>query len=79
MPARLAILMLLTLVSVCSPAIAEEPGVLDKEWAQPVKGYQAPKAGEHPRLFFRKSAVAALREKANTPRARRSSRGCAIY
>ncbi len=35
-------------------------------WPAPVKDFQAPKSGEHPRLFFRKSDVAELKKRANT-------------
>jgi hypothetical protein len=40
---------------------AEEP------WPKPVEGHQPIAAGEHPRLFFRKSELAALKERAKTP------------
>ena len=36
-------------------------------WPADVKGYVAPAAGEHPRLFIRKNELAALKEKAKTP------------
>jgi len=39
----------------------------DRPWYAPVPGFVAPKPGEHPRLLFRKSDVAALRKKAETP------------
>ncbi len=38
----------------------------DRPWYVPVKGFVAPKAGEHPRLLFRKGDVDALRKKAGT-------------
>jgi hypothetical protein len=36
-------------------------------WPAPVKDWKMPGAGEHPRLFFRKSDVAELRNRAETP------------
>jgi hypothetical protein len=36
-------------------------------WPTPVANWKAPTAGEHPRLFFRKSEVGALRKRAETP------------
>ena len=40
---------------------------LPKDWPVSVPGYKAPAAGEHPRLFFRKADIAALRQRAQTP------------
>jgi hypothetical protein len=39
----------------------------DQPWFAPVKGFQPPAAGEHPRLLLRKSDLPALRKKARTP------------
>ncbi len=39
----------------------------DRPWFKPVKGFEPPAAGEHPRLLFRKSDLPALRAKAKTP------------
>lgn len=39
----------------------------DTPWPAPVKDWVGPKPGEHPRLFFRKSDIPALRKKAETP------------
>ena len=39
-------------------------------WWVPTKGFQPPAPGEHPRLFFRKTDVPALRKKAQTPEGR---------
>jgi len=50
----------------------------DRPWYARVKGFKPPAAGEHPRLLFRKSDLPALRKKAKTPRARRSSSVCVI-
>lgn len=36
-------------------------------WPAPVPGWTAPKLGEHPRLFFRRTDIPALRERARTP------------
>lgn len=36
-------------------------------WPAPVPGWTAPAPGEHPRLFFRKSDLPRLRERAKTP------------
>jgi hypothetical protein len=41
---------------------AQEP-----PWPAPVPGYKEPAAGEHPRLFFRKADLPALRARAKTP------------
>ncbi len=39
----------------------------DGAWPAPVKDWAAPQAGEHPRLFFRRSDLAALKKRAETP------------
>ncbi|MHC4740820.1 MAG: hypothetical protein ACYS8Z_02845 [Planctomycetota bacterium] len=39
----------------------------DRPWYAPVKGFEPPTPGEHPRLLFRKSDLPALRKKARTP------------
>ncbi len=39
----------------------------DAPWPVDVPGFNAPAPGEHPRLFFRKSDLPALRERAKTP------------
>ncbi len=39
----------------------------DRPWFTEVKGFEAPKAGEHPRLLFRKSDLPALRKRMKTP------------
>jgi hypothetical protein len=39
----------------------------DRPWYTAVKGFEPVKAGEHPRLMFRKSDVPALRKQAETP------------
>ncbi|MFP4058286.1 MAG: hypothetical protein ACLF0G_15570, partial [Candidatus Brocadiia bacterium] len=36
-------------------------------WPAPVAGFEAPEGGEHPRLFFRRGDLAALRARAKTP------------
>lgn len=65
------ICVLTRIVAICAIAFlaeqwhcrAEEPG----PWPADVQGWKAPEAGEHPRLFFRKSDLPALRERAKTP------------
>jgi hypothetical protein len=44
---------------------AEVPG--ETPWPAEVKGFTAPKPGEHPRLLFRKADLPALKKKAQTP------------
>ena len=39
----------------------------EQAWPAPVAGFVAPQPGEHPRLFFRKSELPALRQRAQTP------------
>jgi hypothetical protein len=39
----------------------------DRPWYADVRGFEAPLAGEHPRLLFRERDVPALRKKAQTP------------
>lgn len=39
----------------------------DRPWFRPVANHVPVRAGEHPRLFFRKSDLPALRERAKTP------------
>jgi len=39
----------------------------DTPWYEPVKDYQPPKQGEHPRLLFRRGDLEALKKKAKTP------------
>jgi hypothetical protein len=46
----------------CAAAHAAEP-----PWPADVEGWVAPKAGEHPRLLFRKADLPALRKRARTP------------
>lgn len=54
-----------------SAGVRKESTAVDaRPWFAPVAGFKAPAAGEHPRLPFRKSDVAALREKARTPEGR---------
>ncbi len=43
------------------------PAAEDAPWPSPVSGFVAPEAGEHPRLFFRRSDLAELRRRAATP------------
>jgi hypothetical protein len=54
------------LVALSAPrlALAGEGG---GPWPAPVPGWKMPAPGEHPRLFFRKSDIPALRERAKTP------------
>lgn len=39
----------------------------DRPWFAQVKGFAAPKPGEHPRVFFRQADVPELRQRAQTP------------
>jgi hypothetical protein len=39
----------------------------NRPWFKEVKGFEPPKAGEHPRLLFRESDIPELRKKAKTP------------
>ncbi len=51
----------LALAAGAAPAAQEGP------WPAPVEGWAPPRPGEHPRLFFRKSDLPALKERARTP------------
>lgn len=62
LPRRRCLLWMLMLSAFLLPLSAEE-----QPWPAPVAGFQAPQAGEHPRLFFREGDIARLRERANTP------------
>src|SRR5436190_1829354 len=50
-------------------AVSASAGAGEKEqpWPTPVAGWKAPAAGEHPRLFFRKADLPALKKRAETP------------
>ncbi len=43
----------------------------ESPWPADVEGYVAPKAGEHPRLLFRRSDLPEIRRRANTPQGKR--------
>jgi hypothetical protein len=45
--------------------------LLAQDWPSPVPDFVAPAPGEHPRLFFRKKDVDALKERARTPEGKR--------
>jgi len=47
--------------------VAEVAKADNRPWFVPTKNFAAPKAGEHPRLFFRKADVPELRRRAETP------------
>ena len=51
----------LALAAGAAPAAQEGP------WPAPVEGWGPPQPGEHPRLFFRRSDLPALEERARTP------------
>jgi len=53
---------MLTMAALSQPLAAD-----DTPWPAPVKDWVEPEPGEHPRLFFRKSDIPALRKKAETP------------
>ncbi len=59
--------LLLALSFLTLAAHAAEPG----PWPATIEGFQAPKPAEHPRLFFRKNEVPALRERMQTPQGKR--------
>ncbi len=60
----------LVLLAVAGSAVAAEAGKAGA-WPAKVDGFVAPAAGEHPRLFFRKAQVPALRRRMATPQGRR--------
>ena len=51
---------------VASAGAADEP-----PWPAPVKGWKEPRPGEHPRLFFRRSDLPEIRQRAQTPGGRK--------
>ncbi|MFW6125312.1 MAG: putative DNA-binding domain-containing protein [Pirellulales bacterium] len=53
-----------TLAALAGAAWAAEA---EGPWPAPVEGFQAPKAGEHPRLLFRRADLARLKARARTP------------
>lgn len=59
----------LGLVAFCVAACAAWAAA-PKPWPSPVPGFAAPKPGEHPRLFFRRSDLPKLRARAKTPEGR---------
>jgi hypothetical protein len=42
-------------------------GAQEKPWPVPVPGWVAPQPGEHPRLFFRRAELPAIKQRAKTP------------
>src|SRR5438045_2875816 len=58
---------LLCAAFVAAPVRAAPDGNADGAWPAPVAGFVAPQPGEHPRLFFRKADLPALRKLATTP------------
>jgi hypothetical protein len=56
--------LVVVLGAVCLPAVAQDSG---GAWPAPVKEWVAPQPGEHPRLFFRKTDLPKLKERAKSP------------
>lgn len=58
-------------ILICHTASAAEPAKATaegaKSWPAPVAGFKVPEAGEHPRLFFRKSDLPEIKKRAATP------------
>lgn len=52
---------------VFSDSTPADPPAADSPWPAKVEGHRPPEPGEHPRLFFRKSDLPALRARADTP------------
>lgn len=49
-----------------APEAAAQEKDKEKPWPAPVKGFVPPKAGEHPRLFFRKADLPRIKKRAET-------------
>jgi hypothetical protein len=64
---RYLLLIALLVTASGAPAQPASPSTASGSWPLVVPGHKAPAPGEHPRLFFRKSDVAGLRAKAQTP------------
>lgn len=62
----LRLLALLGFIGLALPGHAN-PYDLSSPWPAKVEGHRPPKPGEHPRLFFRKADLPALRARAETP------------
>ncbi|GDY13678.1 hypothetical protein LBMAG53_25560 [Planctomycetota bacterium] len=59
--------MRLRVLSFALTSLATVAGAGESSWPSPVPGFTPPKAGEHPRLFFRTADLPQLRERAKTP------------
>lgn len=59
-------ILILALLSSVSLVLGAQESNGGGPWPADVAGFKAPEAGEHPRLFFRRSDLPALREKAQT-------------